>query len=272
MASFPSDPNEFSSILRSVSMTQIPKDTGSRARAVCSSLSSQFCVSIVPDDPCTPNFSQLWHRLPVELKVSILSYNLLSPTGIKSYCIYHKSDDDHHHNSLVEYLKEERVTLEQDSKFYCLLFPGLARLLHQAYCTQNIFIMQMPYIHRRKPRFMLPPLGTRSLIREIRWETTLSESNWDHAQRFAAGNFAFDKCQFVTVFIMWPWFIDYPANTSLRPENWSERRKIVFECKGRLLFQDDDFREENVRTALAHVGTTREAIKEWIEGLVRFAQ
>lgn len=101
---------------------------------------------------------------------------------------------------------------------------------------------------------------------------TLSESNWDHTRRFAAGSFGFDKLQFITVYVMWPWFPDCCACQYLRPENGSRRRKILFGCRGRLIFQDDDYREENVRRTLAYAGTTREAIKEWIGGLVQFAE
>ncbi|OAL03016.1 hypothetical protein IQ06DRAFT_292253, partial [Phaeosphaeriaceae sp. SRC1lsM3a] len=222
----------------------------------------------------TSNFSALWHNLPTELQVSILSHNVIADDCIKSYRTYHQSNDDDRHYREVEHFNntyDNRVTLDQELVLYCLLFPELAHLLHQAFSSQNVFIIRMPLIHRTTPQFLLPPQHTRSLVREVRWETTLSKSNWSHTQHFAAGDFGFDKLQFVTIYVKYLWFIDCCASEPLKPQNWGERQPITFGCKGTLVFEVGESNEERVRKTLARVGTTLEAIKEWIGGLIHFA-
>jgi hypothetical protein len=219
-------------------------------------------------EPLTKGFAHCWRNLPTELKIAILSHNLISPDGISTYRDYHQGNDQR--PELQTY--DRRFTLDNVLYHHLSLGHEIAYLTHKIFYEQNIFqIRTMGLSGRAKSE--LPPRPTRHLVREVRWHINMCDANWSVLERLAAGEFGFDKLRYLTLYMRWPIVYDICCvYGGLKAEEQSKRCKIVFKCRGKLVIEDDEKRKSWVDKMLKGLGTNPEDIKAWITSLVEFAE
>jgi hypothetical protein len=220
-------------------------------------------------EPLSTVFANCWRNLPTELKIAILSHNLVSPDGIDSYHDYHQCIDGEPQHLQVSH---RRVVLDKVLHHHLSLGDDFACLTRKIFYTQNVFeICTMGFAGRTV--FELPPRPTRPLIHEIRWQAGMCDGHWSALERVAAGEFGFDDLKYLTLYIRWPIVFDVCCVYSgLRAEEQRKRRKIVFKCRGRLVIEDDANRMNWVPKMLESLDTSPEEVKAWITSLVEFAE
>lgn len=214
-------------------------------------------------DPFIADFASLWHSLPTELQLEILSHNLTSPTGIARYRVYH--DDA---NIAQGYFW--RVTLIESLRDHLAMGDHIASLSRTVYYEQNLFVVRAT-TYGCRIGFPFPPRAMRPLIRRLRIEVHLCYRSWCMVQRLAAGEVGFVNLRFIDVHFLWPPWHE-PAFNWLAPREWHRREKVVFRCAGRVSFEEEEKirKKEWLTGFLGRKGTNREGLSAWITGLVTF--
>jgi hypothetical protein len=154
-------------------MTPVTINAGTEVLVKCSrpiklSLSQEFQVLIPATSPILltapttmwldrsdnlgPDFVRRWDKLPEEIKMHILSFNLVL-----------EDREDTCDNGVDE------VTLQDDLCSHLAMGPEIARLAYEVYYTQNVFLL-LVIIEPMEWPLSLSPRPARPLIREVRVE------------------------------------------------------------------------------------------------------
>ncbi|KAF2114313.1 hypothetical protein BDV96DRAFT_94708 [Lophiotrema nucula] len=177
-------------------------------------------------DPLSADFATGWNKLPVELKMQILSYSLtikkdftVMPTPRMVY--------------FTEYFRYLRMTTE------------IAEISKKVFYTENTF--RCYYEHLRSPTkqysFQYPNPTINSFIRHV--EVTVSlRGPAKFLRKLADGDYGFAKLQTAKVTLDWKVSC---INAPFKFERWSPELKrewgerIKFRCKGELCFANEDY-------------------------------
>jgi hypothetical protein len=199
--------------------------TGSELHVTRNSASSQF----------GPGFVREWDKLPNELKVHILRFNL-----VEDGCGVRVDDDP---VSEVPRRLLDHLAMGGD----------ITLLSREVFYKENRFILWLIRCGRWTARLTLPHPSARPLIRTISLTTSLDVMDWKTLQKFAreAKNvYGFRNLTTVVIGIMWEpsELIDFMALLESEPRSVTDV-KLAFTCELRVILYDlfDYFPLENYR-------------------------
>ncbi|KAF1958171.1 hypothetical protein CC80DRAFT_490806 [Byssothecium circinans] len=183
-----------------------------------------------------PEFARRWHKLPDELKVRVLEFNLILPTP----------DEMEPINAHVLAKRAKECVLP-----YLRMTPEIAALAKECFYATNDFHLRAPSISYSKitkpwgSHFMYPPRTVNHLIRRVTCFAVLEKYSWSFLQNLAKGTYGFSKLQHAKVVVMVPElrnksgmniaFLRSQTNKYWVDNNITE--KVIFSCKGELEFR-----------------------------------
>jgi hypothetical protein len=150
-------------------------------------------LSIEPIDSLGPDFERGWNKLPDELKVHVLSFNLISNDGVRRLCTSPRS---YVYESLAKHLQST---------------PEIANLSREIYWTKNTFLLECtitPRLGQRTPLQLHPPqsqflaypnLGVNGIMKRVGFHCSANPMELAHLLRFANGNYGFQDLRYVKV-------------------------------------------------------------------------
>ena len=116
-------------------------------------------LTISPAGPATPGFAKGWSKLPTELKLEILRYNLLYPSPLWPANI--------------------NTVIRRELFPYLRMTPDIAEVAKSVFYQENKFVMQFTNsLHFPNSILAKPPISIRPQLRHITFQTRLCEFDW----------------------------------------------------------------------------------------------
>jgi hypothetical protein len=178
---------------------------------------SEVPLKIIPAGPATARFAKGWLKLPNELKLAILRYNLLLPTSLWPANI--------------------NTVIRRELLPYLRTTSDIAELAQAVFYRENRFILQFSSLRAHPHPYSSsilarPPVIIRPLLRRITFLTRLTSLDWRILQWIGELRAGFTNVMHLEVrCLLWE------VAVHLRGVLWSEvEKKSVFEHK------DSEFR------------------------------
>ena len=176
-------------------------------------LSSPTAMTLLPLGSLGADFLLGWNSLPKELKLHVLSFNLV--------------DNEYIWLTIIREIRSQRFTLGPDLRRHLAMGPEIAQLAQEVFYQQNEFC-----IKARRAAFHLPHPTKRMHIRKIKLCVELDVRGWEVIQKMAAGGYGFDLIAEVHVAFYCAFmnaeFGELLHDVPLEP--------IVFTCRGTVVF------------------------------------
>jgi len=188
------------------------------------------------------NFVRGWDKLPDELKLAVLRHALQHdrPLRARSF-VQHKRYELSTSESIWDAAHlgiELELEPEPESSYFkttvlpFLACPTIAQLAHEAFCTQNRFMLE-PHIN------LLPPLSARNLIRHMELDVKATVSEIDWLLQVAATSHSFTNLHLIEITVRGS-FRDMPETISTMlskhsPIGFKTKRLVIryrHDCSG----------------------------------------
>jgi len=169
-------------------------------------------IHLRPQFSLTTKFALGWNKLPAELKVQILKFNLVRPNR--------------------EVVVEE-MDMNRYLRPYLSMGPDIAQLSREIYYKENTFLVEPRYELPRRGTLRYPPPNINHPIRRLHFFIFINRyfiRDWGRLQNLANGRYGFANLQYVWVCFA-PRYAPEPELDSLEQSD-----KIRFECKGSVHF------------------------------------
>jgi hypothetical protein len=184
-------------------------------------------IQVEPLDALGAEFVRGWHKLPDELKVRVLEFNVTAQSPISYYASIANNGCDV--GNLWHHLKAT---------------PEIAGLSRDIYYTRNTFLLRdhsctftgWPY--QADARYLAyPPRSLNVLIRSITLEYGSTEISLTHVRRLASGACGFENLRYVKILILV--YLTRAPNAAMIEDG---QRKPVRFCEGGIKSRsmDDD--------------------------------
>jgi hypothetical protein len=157
-----------------------------------------------------------WNMLPEELKMRVLSFNLVE---IKPIAKDESGRSATSRSNLCKHLA---------------MGPEIARLALEVYYTKNRFALEA-----QSGRIQLPPLAVRSLIRSVILTVRCGTGPWRTVESFASGKYRLTNVLYIVVRFNYFWLAPPVSRLLIQ----LRKRPVHFEYKGRVEIEANPDRE-----------------------------
>lgn len=160
-----------------------------------------------------PTFVRYWHNLPEELRVSIITQNMIAHPARQNW----------------------RTSIDLHTKLFphCRMTPQIARLATEAFYMNNEWLIQLNSGIRNR----YPPAPLNGFIRRLYLRMYINHSHWMFLRKLSDGKLGFGGLKRLNVEIDW----HFPAR-EVDVTEWelfieeTEENPIEFSCKGSVKF------------------------------------
>jgi hypothetical protein len=150
-------------------------------------------LRIEPIDSLGLDFERDWNKLPEELKVHVLSFNLISNDGIRRLCASPRS---YVYKSLAKHLRSTQEIANLSREIYWTKNPLLLE------CTITPRLCQRAPLQPHPPQSRFPAypnLGVNGMVKRVEFHCSANPMELAHLLRFANGDYEFQDLRYIKV-------------------------------------------------------------------------